>query len=207
MLIMTTHAFRTGSNKPLYKLLWSAGSAERTEWFFNNIRMRSRMSRARLALLPSGTSSNEALHAEINNWFRQTQQIHGATLHLKLQVLTLGKMLAHSSAMYHATARQMPVNVVLAGAISRNVWTPESWHQWCCDLAGGTALRKASLELQVEKEGEIQIVRQWVLKRPAAAPHEPSGIKRRTPFTRPRGDNLLTGGVKNTVYRRPACAV
>jgi hypothetical protein len=27
----------------------------------------------RLTLLPAGTTSNEALHAEINNWFRQTQ--------------------------------------------------------------------------------------------------------------------------------------
>ena len=26
-----------------------------------------------LSLLPAGTASNEALHAEINNWFRQTQ--------------------------------------------------------------------------------------------------------------------------------------
>ena len=31
------------------------------------------MSVERLTLLPAGTTSNEALHAEINNWFRQTQ--------------------------------------------------------------------------------------------------------------------------------------
>ena len=31
------------------------------------------MSVERLTLLPAGTTSNEAFHAEINNWFRQTQ--------------------------------------------------------------------------------------------------------------------------------------
>jgi hypothetical protein len=31
------------------------------------------MSVERLTLLPASTTSNEALHAEINNWFRHTQ--------------------------------------------------------------------------------------------------------------------------------------
>ena len=51
----------------------SACSETRLEWYFNNLRIRHAMRPTRLALLPSGTGSNEALRAEINGWFRQTQ--------------------------------------------------------------------------------------------------------------------------------------
>ena len=40
--------------------------------------------RARLALLPIGATFNEALHHEINTWFRETQKLHQSTLTLKL---------------------------------------------------------------------------------------------------------------------------
>ena len=54
-------------------LFRSACNETRLEWYFNNLRIRHAMRPTRLALLPSGTGSNEALHAEINGWFRQTQ--------------------------------------------------------------------------------------------------------------------------------------
>ena len=85
----------TGSNKPLYKVLWSAAAPARIEWYLNATRVRHSMHQGKVSLLPSGTTSNEALHAEINGWFRQTQQIHQATLTLKLNAMTLGKLISH----------------------------------------------------------------------------------------------------------------
>ena len=64
------------------------------EWLFNNLRYRQgpqpevRM----LLILPSATTSNDALHAEMNGWFRQLQALHRTTLVLKLQVQGLGKL-------------------------------------------------------------------------------------------------------------------
>lgn len=59
-----------------FTLFRSHCSAERLEWQLNNYRVRMRFRADRLSLLPSGTSSNEALHAELNNWFRQHVRLH-----------------------------------------------------------------------------------------------------------------------------------
>ena len=63
--------------------------------------------RSDLVLLPSGTSSNEALHADIKTWFAQTQQMHQFTLILKLRVLKYAKQLPHFIARKHPALRQM----------------------------------------------------------------------------------------------------
>jgi len=65
-----------GANRPLFKILHSAAAWQRLEWYFNNIRTRYLISSSRLSLLPTGTTSNESLHAEINGWFRQTVAMH-----------------------------------------------------------------------------------------------------------------------------------
>ena len=55
-----------GPNRKLYQLLFSAGDPSRAEWYLNNCRMRDMLKPSRVALLPSGTTSNESLHHEIN---------------------------------------------------------------------------------------------------------------------------------------------
>ena len=199
----------TGANKPLYRLLWCAAAPDRLEWLFNNIRQRCRMPAAQLSLLPSGSASNEALHSEINNWFRQTQQIHQATLTLKLDMLAFGKLLTHNLAMYHPTSRQMSYGEVLARALSRKVWTAAAWRAWCKKLHTDSFVQKATLSLHAKKVTQIQVVRDWIRKRPAAtkAVAQLSGPKRkRTPFTLQRVGNLIKSRVKNTMCKKPARA-
>ena len=75
----------------------------------NNTRVRASMDPARIQLLPSGTSSNEALHSELSVCFRQTQALHQATLQLKLGCFTLAEQLSHENAMYHPTVRQVRI--------------------------------------------------------------------------------------------------
>ncbi len=62
-----------GPNKAVKTLLWNAAAAHRLEFYLNNTRMRYMVATQKLSLLPAGTASNELLHAEINNWFRQAQ--------------------------------------------------------------------------------------------------------------------------------------
>ena len=72
----------TGSNKEVAKVLWSAAALERLEWLFNNLRIWHAMTPLQRALLPSGTASNEALHAER---MEQSQQ-DAAPKHLAAQI-------------------------------------------------------------------------------------------------------------------------
>ena len=94
-------------------------AAERLEWQLNNYRLRSRMQSTKLSLLPSGTSSNEALHAELNNWFRQHVAIHQATLRIKLMVLTFAKQLAHTNTSENPTMKQERQSTVLAPIVMK----------------------------------------------------------------------------------------
>lgn len=54
-----------GPNRRLVEILHTATAPHRVEFYLNNTRMRAAMPPARLSLLPSGTASNEALHAEV----------------------------------------------------------------------------------------------------------------------------------------------
>ena len=64
-------------------------------WYFNNHAHRCALSAAQASLLPSGTTSNEALHNELNVALRQTTNLHQATLATKLAVIHLGKLIVH----------------------------------------------------------------------------------------------------------------
>ena len=112
-----------GPNRKIYQLLHTASAPNRSGWYFNNLIMRHLLSAERLSMMPIGTSSNEALHHEINNWFRETQKLHKATLTLKLEIMQLAKVLTHNSAMYKPTTRQMPEAELLARTASRRLWT------------------------------------------------------------------------------------
>ncbi|CAE7313439.1 unnamed protein product, partial [Symbiodinium microadriaticum] len=112
-----------GPNRKVYELLHSAAAAERTEWYFNNLRARHAIATSRLSLLPVGTTSNESLHHETNNFFRETQKNHKTTLSLRLKILQFSKQMAHNAALYHETTRQMAEAEVLARTSSREMWS------------------------------------------------------------------------------------
>ena len=123
-------AKKTDDGKTLAHLLHQATDEESLEWLFNNIRIRARLSVGEKILLPVGTTSNESLHAEINGWFRQRQSIHQSTLKLKLDILTLSKLLSHNAALYSPTARQMMSSQVLARRIGNILWSKDEWTAW-----------------------------------------------------------------------------
>ena len=117
----------TGTSKSVRQVLWSACSPQRSGWLFNNQRVRHALSPLQRALLPSGTTSNEALHSEINSWTRSTHEVHRSTLKLKLRIVTLGKQLVHHIATCYPLARQTADGVVLARGVGAPLWNDESW--------------------------------------------------------------------------------
>ena len=193
------------TNRPLWRMLWCAAAPARMNWLFNNCRMRHSLDHRLLSLLPSGTTSNEALHAEINSWFRQTQSVHKSTLRLKLLVMRTAKVLCHDAAMRFPTARQMSYGVVLARCSARPVWTPASWRAWCSELNGCARKRKATVPLHEQRQKDVAAVHAWVQKRPAAMKRPATDTLgrqlKRTPFNRKRMGNFRKGGTKNTMYR------
>ena len=124
-----------GPNKRVVQLLHTAAAPARTEWYFNNTRIRHLLQVSRLSLLPIGTTSNEALRREINVWFRETQKLLQATLKLKLRILRLAKNLSHNAALYRPTTRQMPQAEVVARVSSRALFSNGEWREWCVELA------------------------------------------------------------------------
>ena len=56
----------------LRKLLHNLCVPQKIQWLLNDSRFRHAQSCVKLQLLPSGTTSNESLHHEINVWFRET---------------------------------------------------------------------------------------------------------------------------------------
>ncbi|OLP86584.1 hypothetical protein AK812_SmicGene32290 [Symbiodinium microadriaticum] len=130
------------------------------------------------ALLPVGTTSNEARHHEIKTWFRETQKLHQATLRLKLGMLKLGNTLSHNRALYHPTTRQMPEAELVARASASVGWSTEERRAWCQELLNVRMPQKAALPLQQQREAQVRRVQAAALKKPAAA-GVAAGMKRK----------------------------
>jgi hypothetical protein len=60
------------SGATLHPLLCNLAGPAKCQWLLNDTRYRHTVRPERLPLLPSGTTSNESLHHEINYWFRET---------------------------------------------------------------------------------------------------------------------------------------
>ena len=98
------------------KLLWNETSSDRMEWLFNNTRLRASADPCHVALLPTGSTCNEAHNKEINARFRNMPELHLPTLELQLRVFQLSSPLKHCCAATRPTLRQLrPRSVFWAG--------------------------------------------------------------------------------------------
>ena len=176
-----------GPNRTGRQILYTACAPARLQWYWNNLRVRHNFPQKFLAMLPSGTASNEALHSEIRAWFRETQQMHRSTLELKLRVLHLSKMITHGSAMQRPTLRQISSSVVLARCVCLSPWSQKgSWEEFA------SVMGKAVLPLNRRRKYEAEQVRQQSFKRPAV--RKRPAMKHRTPFNRVRISKLKIMG-------------
>ena len=61
----------TFSGPTLHRLLINLTSPVKIQWLFNDTRYRHACAPSQTPLLPSGTTSNEPLHHELNSWFHE----------------------------------------------------------------------------------------------------------------------------------------
>ena len=97
-------------------------------------------------LLPSGTSSNESLHAEINSWTKSIRSLHQSTLRMKLEIMQFGKMLTHHVASCFPTVQQTSESILLARAVGEEVWTEADWRKCCSSAKAVLPLHKSRQE-------------------------------------------------------------
>ena len=197
----------TGANKEVFKVLWSACAPDRLEWLFNNSRIRHVFPAQFLPLLASGTSSNEALHAEINAWSRTFTAIHRSTLALKLRFFSYIKLFAHHLATCFPMSHVVTESILLARASQKSLWTDAEWQDFSGQqiTTDGEGQQKSKLPLAEARKKEQDLVRRWAVKRPAAK-HGPAKNRKRTPLTVARSHSLRSAGVKPSKAKAAAKA-
>ena len=179
----------TGSNKEIRKVLWAATAPDRLEWLMNNLRVRHGLTPLERGLLPSGASSNESLHAEINSWTKSIRSLHQSTLRMKSEIMQFGKMLTHHVASCFPTVQQTSESILLARAVGEEVWT-EADGRKCCSSA------KAVLPLHKSRQEEAKKVKDW--KNGTATKVRKKALKplKRTVHSIKRMHSLRSAGVK-----------
>ena len=101
------------------------------QWYFNHLRRLRLVNRASRPLLAAGTTANEALHSEINRWFRNQSEIFHTTVILQLDAAMLGKQLAHDSAVARPTLCQQRHQEQLHGVVGLLRHDQEDWLSFC----------------------------------------------------------------------------
>lgn len=122
-----------GTKSTVHKLLVRITQPARAEWLLNHQRQRQILSRTEARMAAIGTTSNEALHTELNRWFRTIVEMHQPTLQTKLQIFQLFKLLTHNAALYHPTTIQMEQTVVAGRVVSATMPfnADEEWRAHC----------------------------------------------------------------------------
>jgi hypothetical protein len=140
------------NGETLQHIIWAAAAPNRVEWYFNNIRFRRTLSMKKLALLGSGTSPNESMHAELNRWMRNQPETYSATLELQLEIAHFGKLFAHNAALYHPTLRQLTQSEVVARSVFNLRYPERDWNAFCRMLSVDARIHSAHLPLYEKRK-------------------------------------------------------
>ncbi|CAE7478378.1 unnamed protein product [Symbiodinium sp. CCMP2592] len=187
-----------GANKQINKILWSACSPDRLEWMMNNLRVRHAIQPSYRWFLPSGTSSNEALHAEVNSWTRSITAMHRSTLAMKLMYFRYIKLLLHYLSVQHPLSHVVSASMLLSRSLHASLWYGDDWTAWCSEQSSETVPKKAALPLSSANRHEAKLVRQHLQKKPACKGRKNHVVKRRvTPLSVKRMHTLRSAGVKS----------
>lgn len=176
---------RPGTPHTVREILCMGADVSKVEWLLNATRFAHSLPAAIGVLRPTGTTSNEALHSELNATFRRVQALHRSSMEARLAFFTVGKLAAHNSALYRAGIAQARSSMVLARTIGPlNLFSAAQWATWCRRDPCGTALR---VDRAQEREAarrfaaELAATPATTLKRPAgSAPHPPPPKASRT---------------------------
>ena len=143
----------------LRTILWRATAQTIVGFYFNNIRRNMMMPATQRDQISSGTSSNEVINAELNNWMNYRREIFQSTLFLGADVFQLYKMITHHSAEYSPTDKRFVQSEVAAHIAGHWKFTDAEWNGIGSAMLNLTDLRK--------KHTVLLKARQLTLKRPA----------------------------------------
>ena len=168
----------------LLHLVWQGCQIFKIEWMLNYTRFIHSISSAEFVVLPRGTASNEAYHAELNSAFRRVHQLHVSALETRLKAITLAKLLSHNSALYRAGTRQLPSAAVLMRTVAATqLFTVKQWQQWLKQPSD--ALVHADFQ-----RAERKRLRDWKQDQANNVRKKPSG-SRRLILQRPTGVEVV----------------
>ena len=187
----------TGSGGTVRDLLWNATTAARCAWYFNNVIHRHMLSDQAALLLPSGTTSNEALHAELKDSYRQVIQIHRSMLNVRLWAFHLSKLLSHVCTLTQPTLRQNTHRVSLARILGPPVLDTCEWTNVCSKPMANGRLARSFPSGHLKRKVDMPLVKRWLRSK---ATRLAKKHKRRTVYTAKRSRSFVSQGVRGQQY-------
>jgi hypothetical protein len=186
------------NGETLQHIIWAAAAPSRVQWYFNNIRFRRSLSQKKLALLGSGTSPNESMHAELNRWMRNQPETYASTLELQLEIAHFGKLFAHNAALYHPTLRQLTQSECVARSVFNLRYPERDWNAFCRMLTVDARIQSAYLPLSEKRK--IAEVLVSSAKKLCKKPSTKKQMRKRTVFSLKR-----VGSISKIICKKPAC--
>lgn len=147
---------------------------QRAEWYFNNIRYRSRLPAKGNQFLGTGTCRNEQLHSTLNGDYRQTVRISKRMLNAQLKTWLGGEMTVFLRAMEststvgvrRADLRQMVIAGIClftASAWASHVASPKA--VWTSGAKSQRTLRNHRFGTHREQEAVYQAIRSKITRK------------------------------------------
>ena len=141
----------------------------RVAWLFNLSSYLSNLSPQERLLLPCGTTSNEALHAEMRNTSRSVTKRHASNLELAMDCFSIGKLLAHQQSLLRPTLRGTRQVVVMARYFHQHeMWSTETWGKFCEETDEPCQKHCGPVgKLRYNIRNRAKSIARWLKKRPA----------------------------------------
>ena len=172
------------------RVLEAACDFPRWGHYYNNVHMRTFLTGGSSVLQPVGTTSNEALHAQLRSAFRQVYDIHAPVMQLRLHTFTLLKQVAFEAELRVPGLRQRREGEVLSRVLARPLLDADAWQHWCVTHSSGKRVGKAALPLRARRASHQLRVRAWKQQKGKAKATKKSTMKR-TIFSRSRTLHLF----------------
>ena len=185
--------------KTVLRVILGACGYSRWASYANNIHLRSNLQSDSPFLLATGTTSNEALHNQLRNAFRQVYKVHEPVLLMKLAVFVFSKQVAWDAGRRIPSLRQLEEHPVLARVLARPLIDEELWLDREHMAHDGRKVSKASVPSRTTHLRHVARVREWLRKKPA---RKARAVIKRNVFTQRRRLHL-TGGGRNWGRRLP----
>ena len=165
-------------------------------------------------LLAWGTCANEALHAQMKSAELQVVQQHADVLRTKMYAFALRRWLAHGSAAYSQTTRQLPraiLSAMLQGSVMSQFFKPS------CDVytepvttqkAARTAVIQPDIvKIAANKDARSKLAVQWAKHKAALAAKKKRFLTQNVARRQQVKMTVFTANKVDRLHRSPRCVM